>query len=137
MFGILLVAHGDLGNNFLDTAIKILQESPEGIESFSIPWECDFSEIKNKLKAKVLNLLENYGSLLILTDLFGGTPTNLSMTLYNKSKVEILTGVNLPIIIKAIILQKSGTSLEEVLNELKIKGQEAIILVSEIYGVSE
>ncbi len=132
MFGILVVAHGELGTLLLETANKILQENPENVISFPVSWDCDFAQTKEVLDKKVNKMLAETGSLLILTDLFGGTPTNLAMTQFKKTKVEILTGMNLPILIKAIILQKTGVSLEECIDELKMKGQEAIVLVSEI-----
>lgn len=132
MFGILVVAHGELGTLLLETANKILQENPENVISFPVSWDCDFAQTKEALDKKVNKMLAETGSLLILTDLFGGTPTNLAMTQFKKPKVEILTGMNLPILIKAIILQKTGVSLEECIAELKMKGQEAIVLVSEI-----
>jgi PTS system mannose-specific IIA component len=135
MFGILVVAHGELGNLLLDTANKILlQETPENVFSFPIAWDCDFAKTKEALDKKVDKMLSELGSILILTDLFGGTPTNLAMTQFKKNKVQILTGVNLPILIKAIILQKTGVALEECLSELRMKGQEAIVLVSDIIG---
>jgi len=135
MFGILVVAHGELGNLLLDTANKILlQETPENVFSFPIAWDCDFAKTKEALDKKVDKMLSELGSILILTDLFGGTPTNLAMTQFKKNKVQILTGVNLPILIKAIILQTTGVALEECLSELRMKGQEAIVLVSDIIG---
>lgn len=134
MFGILVVAHGELGNLLLETANKILQETPENVFSFPIAWDCDFAQTKEALDKKVDKMLSESGSILILTDLFGGTPTNLAMTQFKKNKVQILTGINLPILIKAIILQKTGVALEECLSELRMKGQEAIVLVSEIIG---
>ncbi|MCX7830316.1 MAG: hypothetical protein N2445_04575 [Acidobacteria bacterium] len=134
MFGILVVAHGELGSLLLDTALKILQENPENVFSFPIPWDCDFVNTKDALDKKVDKMLSEFGSILILTDLFGGTPTNLAMTQFRKNKVQILTGINLPILIKAIILQKTGVALEECLSELRTKGQEAIVLVSDIIG---
>lgn len=134
MFGILVVAHGELGNLLLDTANRILQEPFENIFSFPIAWDCDFAKTKVALDKIVDKMLSEMDSLLILTDLFGGTPTNLAMTQFKKNNVQILTGVNLPILIKAIILQKTGVALEECLSDLRIKGQEAIVLVSEIIG---
>lgn len=134
MFGILIVAHGDLGNLFLDTANKILQEKSENIYSFSVDWDCDFVQTKAALDKRVKKMISDFGSVLILTDLFGGTPTNLAMTQYKKSKVEVLTGINLPIVIKSIILQKTGNILEDSISELRAKGQEAIVIVSDIIG---
>jgi PTS system mannose-specific IIA component len=69
---------------------------------------------------------------LILTDLFGGTPTNLAMTFYEAGKVEILTGVNLPMLIKAILLRRDGSALIDSLTVLREKGQTAMVSASEV-----
>jgi mannose PTS system EIIA component len=132
MFGILVVAHGELAPLFLETAKKILGEECPSAVSFPIGWDADFSAVKNSLSKTLKRMLENHDSVLILTDLFGGTPTNLAMTFYQKSKVEIMTGINLPLLIKALLVQKSGIEMEDALQELRIKAQEAIVLVSEV-----
>ena len=132
MFGIMVVAHGELATLFLETAKKILGEECPATSSFPIGWDSEFTEIKTTLSKNLKKMLEVNGSVLVLTDLFGGTPTNLAMTFYQKSKVEILTGINLPLLIKALLIQKSGSDMEEAVQELRAKGQEAIVLVSEV-----
>jgi mannose PTS system EIIA component len=132
MFGILVVAHGELSPLFLDTAKKILGEECASAFAFPIGWDADFTAVKSSLKKTLQKMLETHEAVLILTDLFGGTPTNLAMTFYQKSKVEILTGINLPLLIKALLIQKSGMGMEDSLQELRMKGQEAIVLVSEV-----
>jgi PTS system mannose-specific IIA component len=132
MFGILVVAHGDLAKLLLETAKKILQEDFPNADFYSMDWDCDFNKAKNDLEKKINKMVSENGTLLILTDLFGGTPTNIAMTFYGKYNIEILTGINLPILIKALILQKSGVDVKDSLSELRMKGQDAIVLVSEI-----
>jgi mannose PTS system EIIA component len=132
MFGILVVAHGELATLFLATAKKILGEECPSAFSFPIGWDSDFASIKNSLSKTLKKMLETHDSVLILTDLFGGTPTNLAMTFYQKSKVEIVTGINLPLLIKALLIQKGGVEMEDALQELRVKAQEAIVLVSEV-----
>lgn len=132
MFGILIVAHGDLARLFLETAKKILQEDFPNADYYAIDWDADFGLIKEQLEKKIKKMVEENGNLLILTDLFGGTPTNIAMTFYEKYDVDILTGVNLPIVVKSLILQKTLTDIKESLSELKARGQESVVLVSEI-----
>lgn len=132
MFGILVVAHGDLATLFLDTAKKILGEECPAAQAFPIGWDNDFTAIKKSLEKTLKKMQEGNRSVLILTDLFGGTPTNLAMTFYEKGKIEIVTGINLPLLIKALLIQKNGIGMEDALQELRAKAQEAIVLVSEV-----
>lgn len=132
MFGILVVAHGDLATLFLDTAKKILGEECPAATAFPIGWDNDFTIVKKSLEKTLKKMQEGNRSVLILTDLFGGTPTNLAMTFYDKGRVEIVTGINLPLLIKALLIQKNGVEMEDALQELRTKAQEAIVLVSEV-----
>ena len=132
MFGILVVAHGDLANLFLDTAKKILGEECPAASAFPIAWDADFSAVKKSLEKTLKKIRESNHAVLVLTDLFGGTPTNLAMTFYEKGKVEIVTGINLPLLIKALLIQKNGVEMDDALQELRAKAQEAIVLVSEV-----
>jgi len=68
---------------------------------------------------------------LLLTDMFGGTPTNISLTFHQPGKVEIITGVNLPMIMKAITLPK-GMTIREAASQLKHQAQKAIYIASEL-----
>jgi PTS system mannose-specific IIA component len=132
MLGILVVSHGNLAQEFVDVASRILGEPGGGVTPVCIPWELESSAAKEKIRKALKKVQEESEGVLILTDLFGGTPTNLAMTLYQPGKVEILTGMNLPMLIKAILTRKAGTPLAEAVALLREKGQGAIVSVSEV-----
>lgn len=101
MIGILLVTHGDLGPQFISTGKLIGLSSDEALMALSI----DPSESPESAREKIAHSIKqvNRGlGVLILTDLFGGTPTNLSLTFLEEGKVEVVTGLNLPMMIKAV-----------------------------------
>ena len=137
MLGILVLTHGSLGKEFLDAAFRILGQEDPSVASLCIEWDQDSASAQEKLRKTLKKLQESHDTVLILTDLFGGTPTNLAMTFYKAGKVEILTGMNLPMLIKAILMRKSDTPLLEALAMLREKGQSAIVSVSEALGQSE
>lgn len=131
MLGILVLTHGQLGKEFLDAAFHILGQEDPSVVPLCIEWDQDSGAAQESLRKTLKKMQETHDAVLILTDLFGGTPTNLAMTLYRAGKVEILTGVNLPMLIKAILLRKHETPLLEALQVLREKGQSAIVSVSE------
>ena len=69
---------------------------------------------------------------LVLTDMFGGTPSNLSLSFLEEGKVEVLTGVNLPMLIRLITLRDNGGKLLELAKDLKSYGRKNICIASEI-----
>jgi mannose PTS system EIIA component len=101
MVGIIILAHGDLGLQFITTARLIGLNSEESVVAISvIP-----ADTTNALREQVAQAIKNVdrgNGVLILTDLFGGTPTNLSLAFLEEGKVEVVTGLNLPMVIKAI-----------------------------------
>ena len=101
MIGILLITHGDLGPQFISTGKLIGLSSDEGLMALSI----DPSESPDAARDKVAQSIKqvSFGDgVLILTDLFGGTPTNISLSFLEEGKVEVVTGLNLPMMIKAV-----------------------------------
>lgn len=97
---LLIITHGSLGEEFLKTVREITGKD-EDIEVFGI-FRCDpVSKIKEHLNHLVERLTKT-GALLILTDIFGGTPMNLSIPHLASDRVEIITGVNLPMLITAV-----------------------------------
>ncbi len=101
MIGILVLTHGGLGAQFIETARLIGLHSEESVVALSLnPAEATdrtMDEVGHTIKR-----LDKGEGVLILTDLFGGTPTNLSLTFLKDGKVEVVTGLNLPMVIKAI-----------------------------------
>jgi PTS system mannose-specific IIA component len=101
MIGILVVAHGDLGPQFITTARLIGLNSEDALLALSI----DPSQSLDLLREQVTQAIKKVDrgeGVLILTDLFGGTPTNISLAFLQEGKVEVVTGLNLPMMIKAI-----------------------------------
>lgn len=101
MIGILLITHGNLGPQFITTGKLIGLSSDEGLAALSI----DPSESPEVARAKVAQSIKQVSrgdGVLILTDLFGGTPTNISLSFLEEGKVEVVTGLNLPMMIKAV-----------------------------------
>jgi len=118
MIGLLIVTHCDLGKEFLNAAEFIVGRM-EAVEVISITQATDSEEIIKMIGEKI-SLLNTGEGVLILTDMFGGTPSNLSLSFLKEEMVEVLTGVNLPMVI-AIAQNRSEMDL----NELAEKAQEA------------
>jgi PTS system mannose-specific IIA component len=130
MIGILIVTHRQLGDALIDAAEFILGNPPESTLAVSI----DINENAEKLRAKIKSAIKNvngYKGVLIMTDMFGGTPSNLSYSFLEEGRVEVISGVNLPILIKAIS-DRESKSLNELAELLEIYGKRSISLASGI-----
>lgn len=101
MIGILVLTHGDLGIQFISTARLIGLNSEERLMALCL----DPADSPDLLRSRIeqsIGQLDTGQGVLILTDLFGGTPTNLSLSFLQDGKVEVVTGLNLPMMIKAV-----------------------------------
>lgn len=101
MIGILVLTHGDLGTQFISTARLIGLNSEEQLLALCLDPADSPDLLRDGIEQSIGHLDTGQG-VLILTDLFGGTPTNLSLSFLQEGKVEVVTGLNLPMIIKAI-----------------------------------
>ena len=131
MIGILIVTHKQLGDALIGAAEFIIGRRPEAIESVSI----DLSENADKLRAKItksIKTVKEEDGVLILTDMFGGTPSNLSYSFLEEGRVEVLSGVNLPILIQAVSLREKNMKLAELAANLEAFGKKSISLASGI-----
>ncbi len=137
MIGILVVSHGGLAKEFVEAAFRILGEEDPAVVPLCVDWTQESASAKEAIRKALKDLQKSNAGVLILTDLFGGTPTNLAMTFYPAGKVEILTGMNLPMLIKGVLVRKSPTSLGEAVGLLREKGQSAIVSVSEALSPEE
>jgi len=118
MIGLLIVTHCDLGKELLNAA-EFIVGSIEAADTLSITQTADSEKLRKNLEKKISALNKGRG-VLVLTDMFGGTPSNLSLSFLKEGKVEVLTGVNLPMII-AFVQYRSNLNLKE----LAQKAQEA------------
>jgi len=131
LVGALVVTHGQLGQELLSAAQAIVGEISH-MAAVSIGWNDDVNESKKKIEQGVSEVDQGKG-VIILTDMFGGTPSNLSLPLLKKNELEIVTGVNLPMVIK-LANQSGADSLSELVNKVKKQGQSHISIASELLG---
>ena len=127
MIGGIIVSHGKLGEELLNSLTIILGEAVN-IEAISIGWYDDVEESKRKIN-QFLKRVDQKNGVLIFTDMFGGTPSNLSFSFLKDGQVEIITGVNLPMLIKFISLQRSF-DLKDVAKKVVEQGRKNIHLAS-------
>jgi len=127
MIGGIIVSHGKLGEELLNALTIILGEAVN-IEAISIGWYDAVEESKRKINQS-LRRVDQKNGVLIFTDMFGGTPSNLSFSFLKDGQVEIITGVNLPMLIKFISLQRSF-DLKDVAKKVVEQGRKNIHLAS-------
>jgi mannose PTS system EIIA component len=125
MIAIVVVTHGRLAEELVSAARTIHGELP-GLVAVPLGWGDDAATASSAIGRAVEDA---GGDVLVLTDMFGGTPTNLSLP-YLSAKVEIVTGVNLPMIIKAASLREG--ELVQVARAVRDQGKGAIYVASEI-----
>ncbi len=130
MIGILLVTHANLGNALIETAELILEGSQEKIGFVSINIQENPDSLRKKIKKGISKVKTDKG-ILILTDMFGGTPSNLSYSFLEEGIVEVISGVNLPILLKAINSRKK-MDMATLTSSLIETGKRSISLASGI-----
>ena len=104
MLGMVLVTHGNLANEFV-AAMQHVVGKQEQVETVCIGPE-DNMEVRREEILRKVEQVDSGNGTLVLTDLFGGTPSNLAISIMDKAKVEIIAGVNLPMLIKIVTLRK-------------------------------
>jgi PTS system mannose-specific IIA component len=128
MIGIVVVTHGRLAEELVNAARAIVGDIPR-IAAVSIGWADDPSVANQAIEKALGDVGSAEAGALVLTDMFGGTPTNLSLS-FLSPKVEIVTGVNLPMIIKLTSLREGD--LVEVARAVRNQGKDAIYVASEL-----
>ncbi len=127
MIGGIIVSHGKLAEELLN-ALTIILGEVVNVEAISIGWYDDVEESKKKINQS-LHRVNRKNGVVIFTDMFGGTPSNLSFSFLKDNQVEIITGVNLPMLIKFISLQRKN-NLKEVTRKVVEQGKKNIHLAS-------
>lgn len=133
MIGALIVTHGHLANELLNAAQRI--ETNIGlIEAVPLEWTDSVDEAREKIR----RALERLGadSVIIFTDMFGGTPSNISLSFLEKDRVEIITGVNLPMIVKFATMQRDARDVTVLAHVIIEKGSKAIRVASDLLSVT-
>ena len=129
MIGVVVVTHGQLATELLNAAETIVGDLPR-FTAVSIGWHEDVQDARDEIAQAVGRVQAEHG-VLVLTDMFGGTPSNLGMTFLETGRVEVITGVNLPMLIK-LASMTDGTNLLDVARELREHGKNAIWVASDL-----
>jgi mannose PTS system EIIA component len=128
--GVVVVTHGQLANELVNAAEMIAGELPR-FEAVALGWHDDPNAAKDQIAAAI-GRVGGAGGVLILTDMFGGTPSNLGITFLEDDAVEVVTGVNLPMLVKLASLDRSQASLLGVARQVREHAREAIRVASDL-----
>ncbi|MBN1664703.1 MAG: PTS sugar transporter subunit IIA [Deltaproteobacteria bacterium] len=129
MIGVLVTTHGNLGSELIRVA-ELIKGSLKRVAHVSIDQTKSMEELKKEINTAIKKLDQGQG-VLILTDLFGGTPSNISLSFLKGGKVEVITGVNLPMLLKLRDV-KEDMGLAEFAKYILDYGKKNISLASEI-----
>lgn len=129
MVGLILVSHGRIAESFLEVSLEIFGPV-EGVRVVSLSEPIDQERVMEDIQ-RVRNEIDRGEGILILTDMFGGTPANLCFSLLEDRWVEVLTGMNLPMIMKILSAREEAT-LTELARIAMDCGRENIYLAREI-----
>ncbi len=131
MIGVLIVTHLDLAEALLGAANLIMGQL-ERVIPVSLDPNASPDEAHQRIAA-ALNQLNPSDGVIILTDMFGGTPSNLSLAYLQADKIEVISGVNLPMLIKlGQLRQNNANNLGDLVAALKQAGQKGIMVASEL-----
>ena len=129
MVGIVIVTHGRLAEEFVRVASDIVGQA-KGVLSVCIDRGEAVDEARKEIEKAVKEVDEGAG-ILIFTDMFGGTPSNLSLSFLEEGKIDVICGVNLPMLIKAF-MSREGKNLRELASFIREYGEKSVSLASEI-----
>ena len=132
MIGVVVITHGQLATELVNSAEMIVGDLPH-FTAVSIGWHDDVTDAREDI-AQAIERVRGDGGVLLLTDTFGGTPSNLGMTFLEKDRVEVITGVNLPMLIKLATVDRREARPAEMAELLREVGRRSIRLGSELTG---
>lgn len=121
--GGVIVSHGQVANELLAAAETVVGNLSH-IKAVSIGWHDDVELAKNEISRAIKEVSSGVG-VLLLTDMFGGTPTNISAMFIKENEIEIVTGVNLPMVIK-LAAQNQQMTLAEMAKMVEEQGKQSI-----------
>jgi PTS system mannose-specific IIA component len=129
VIGVVVVTHGQLATELVNAAEMIVGDLPR-FTAVSIGWHDDVNDAREDI-AQAIERVRGSEGVLLLTDMFGGTPSNLGMTFLETDRLEVITGVNLPMLIKLAGLRESSNLLA-VAKEMREHGRNAIWVASDL-----
>jgi PTS system mannose-specific IIA component len=129
MIGVVIVAHGGLAGEFKATLEHVVGRQ-ERLEAFSIGPEDDVEQRRMEL-IEAVRRVDSGGGVVVLTDMFGGTPSNLAISVMGETGAEVLAGINLPMLIKLASVRKEA-KLADAVKAAKEAGRKYISIASQV-----
>ena len=129
MIGLVIVTHGGLATEFR-AALEHIHGPQEKMDVISIGPDDDMETRRDDILAAIKGV-DNGDGVILLTDMFGGTPSNLAISVMEDAKVEVIAGVNLPMLIKLASV-RGESSLDEAISEAQMAGRKYISITSKI-----
>ncbi len=130
MIGLVIVTHSGLGEALIEAGESILEGPLGAVTAVSVDLRQSAEKMREKINTAIKAVDQGKG-VLILTDMFGGTPSNLSLSFLEEGRIEVLTGVNLPVLIRAAKMRKDN-NLDELAETLQAYGRKSISLASSV-----
>lgn len=129
MISVLVLTHGNLAIELITAAREIDEKLAEGTAALALPWDVDSDEASRQVK-KAIRELDCGEGVIVLTDMFGGTATNLALPFMDADRIEIITGVNLPMLVKIGSLRRQKLKPTDFAVRLCEAGQKSIRVAS-------
>ena len=131
MIGIIVISHGNFADELISAVNFVLSGKPAiKMVGMNLDTTIDFDAFKKELK-KTIKKVDKGNGVLLVTDMFGGTPSNISLTFLEEDKVEVISGVNLPMLIKLATISED-TSLSDSVDIAEKAGRDNIIVASKL-----
>jgi len=123
--GLLIVTHSDIGSALVNTAVHMMGVCPLQTEVLPVPGDADLDELRNSARQMVAQLDQDDG-VLILTDMYGSTPSNIANSVADNDHVRVVAGMNLPMLIR--VLNYPRLSLPELVSKALSGGRDGVLL---------
>ncbi len=131
MIGIVIATHGDFGNSLLGT-LRMIMGDDSGVKSATLLSEDSLETFQEKLDKALLDADPADKGALVLVDMLGGTPFNVAVQMARRKKIRVITGLNLPMLIK-IISHRDASDLEALMNDVQKAAREGIVTTEDLH----
>jgi mannose/fructose/sorbose-specific phosphotransferase system IIA component len=133
MVPVLVVTHGALAPSLLET-LKLVLGEQEGVEAFGLAPEESDDSLEKRVEDCLARLDPEGKGALVLVDMLGGTPFNVSMRLAAKRNLRVVTGASLPMIFKALAVRESEVSLDNAASDIQRGARDAVVTSMDFYN---
>ena len=123
--GVLIITHEGIATAILDTAVNILGKCPLSVEVLPAARDCDTEALRNRVREKVDSLDEGDG-VLVLLDIYGSTPSNVTCSVVNQDRVRVISGLNLPMLVR--IFNYPDLGLAELADKAVSGGKDGVFI---------